>query len=198
MEQNQEIYRHMICITNRHLCDRDFYEQMEWVVKKRPAAVILREKDLSEEEYEKMLFECQKRCAGRVPLYAHSHLKAARQENIFNLHLPLPLLRQYIEEKEKLTDFKKIGVSVHSVEEAMEAEELGASYVTAGHIFATDCKKGIPGRGLDFLENVCRSVSIPVYAIGGINEKNLLQVMKKGAAGGCMMSGFMKSESPIR
>ena len=42
----------------------------------------------------------------------------------------------------------------------MEAERLGATYVTAGHIFTTDCKKGLPPRGLDFLKNVCDAVTI--------------------------------------
>ena len=46
----------------------------------------------------------------------------------------------------------------------MEAERLGATYVTAGHIFTTDCKKGLPPRGLDFLKNVCDAVTIPKTA----------------------------------
>lgn len=41
----------------------------------------------------------------------------------------------------KLSKFKTIGTSVHSVEEAIEAQKLGATYISAGHIFATDCKK---------------------------------------------------------
>ena len=57
--------------------------------------------------------------------------------------------------------FKVIGTSVHSVEDAIKAEQLGATYMTAGHIFATDCKKGLPPRGLDFLKNVCDAVGIP-------------------------------------
>ena len=60
-------------------------------------------------------------------------------------------------------DFNLIGVSVHSVEEAIFAEKMGAGYVTAGHIFLTDCKKGLAARGLPFLKNVCESVGIPVY-----------------------------------
>ena len=87
--------------------------------------------------------------------------------------------------------------------------------MTAGHIFATDCKKGLPPRGLDFLKNVCDAVGIPVYAIGGINIASsddstasdapsaydampdinvprLSGVMECGAAGGCIMSGMMR------
>ena len=86
-----------------------------------------------------------------------------------------------------------MGTSVHSPEEAALAEKLGASYVTAGHIFATDCKKGVPPRGLDFLENVCKSVKIPVYAIGGITRSNMHLALEKGAAGVCVMSGLMNN-----
>ena len=87
--------------------------------------------------------------------------------------------------------------------------------MTAGHIFATDCKKGLPPRGLDFLKSVCDAVGIPVYAIGGINIASsddstasdapsaydampdinvprLSEVMECGAAGGCIMSGMMR------
>ena len=52
----------------------------------------------------------------------------------------------------------------------------------------------MPPRGLDFLKDVCRSVSIPVYAIGGIriDEAQLQELLDCGAAGGCVMSGMMK------
>lgn len=79
-------------------------------------------------------------------------------------------------------------------EDAMEAERLGATYVTAGHIFTTDCKKGLPPRGLDFLKNVCDAVTIPVYGIGGIkfDPQQWNSLKKQGACGGCIMSGMMQ------
>lgn len=89
-------------------------------------------------------------------------------------------------------DFDLIGVSVHSVEEAIFAEKMGADYVTAGHIFLTDCKKGLAARGLPFLKNVCESVGIPVYAIGGITPDHVDDVLGAGAAGFCVMSGIMR------
>ena len=90
---------------------------------------------------------------------------------------------------------QKIGTSVHSTEQAQEAQELGASYVTAGHIYATDCKKGLQPRGLDFLRQVCAAVDLPVYAIGGIkfDETQWMSLKECGAAGGCIMSGMMKA-----
>ena len=62
----------------------------------------------------------------------------------------------------------------------------------AGNIFETDCKKGLPGRGLSFLQEVCKQVSIPVYGIGGITPDRMEQLLLAGASGGCMMSGFLK------
>ena len=54
------------------------------------------------------------------------------------------------------------------------------------------CKKGLAPRGLDFLHEVCSSVKIPVYAIGGIHEENMESCIQSGAAGVCMMSEYMK------
>ena len=98
--------------------------------------------------------------------------------------------------EEKKARFSVLGASCHSVEDAVEAEKLGCTYLTAGHVFATDCKRGLPGRGLDFLKAVCQSMSIPVYAIGGISPENIADVRKAGAAGACVMSGLMGCENP--
>lgn len=92
-----------------------------------------------------------------------------------------------------LCDFNIIGASVHSLEEAMEAERLSASYVVAGHIFPTDCKAGLLPRGTGFLKEICENVHIPVYALGGINDNNEELVKECGADGACRMSGYMRS-----
>jgi thiamine-phosphate pyrophosphorylase len=80
---------------------------------------------------------------------------------------------------------------VHTVSEAKEAQELGADYLIAGHIFPTDCKKGVAARGLIFLEVVCDSVTVPVFAIGGITEERKEAVLSTGAKGICQMSEAM-------
>ncbi|MEG0250945.1 MAG: thiamine phosphate synthase [Peptostreptococcus sp.] len=88
--------------------------------------------------------------------------------------------------------YKEIGVSVHSIDEAKRAESLGASYLTFGHIFETDCKKGLEPRGLKLLKELCSSVAIPIYAIGGITPQNAYLAVENGAKGVCIMSGIMK------
>ena len=92
----------------------------------------------------------------------------------------------------KYPHIKRIGTSIHSVEDAVFAESHGADYITAGHIFTTDCKKGLPGRGVDWLKSICNAVSIPVYAIGGISDANVSLLSDGNIAGYCMMSASMK------
>lgn len=176
----------IICVTNRKLCAKPLEEQLAFLVKKGISRVILREKDLPEGEYAALA----KRALGvpEIELFIHNFPNVARELSVKKIHLPLAKLTREI-----CAEFEVVGASVHSAEEAVEAEKLGASYVTAGHIFATDCKKGVPPRGLEFLENVCKSVKIPVYAIGGISRGNMHLALEAGAAGVCVMSGLMNS-----
>ena len=108
------------------------------------------------------------------------------------LHLPLNRWDEW-EEKESLRNaMREIGTSVHSVEQAKKAMELGADYITAGHIFLTDCKKGLPPRGLNFLQQICAITSVPVYGIGGVKKENEQSILECGAKGVCIMSGCMR------
>ena len=188
----------VIAVTNRKLSQRPFLEQIKRVCQLRPEAVILREKDLSETEYAKLAEEVYNITTSYdVRLIIHTYINDARELGINTVHMSLHNMREYrkefIDNVNKINNIKT-GCSIHSVEEAVEARNMGASYITAGHVYATDCKKGLAPRGLDFLKNVCDSVDIPVYAIGGINidDGRRKEVKKYGAAGSCIMSGMMK------
>ena len=181
----------IFCVTNRSLCEGDFLSQVKKVAEGGADAVILREKDLPEQDYEALAKEVLKICqdAG-TPCILHSFVSAAIRLDAKAIHLPLPVLRTMTaEEKAK---FDSIGASCHSKEEAEEAERLGCTYITAGHVFVTDCKKGLAPRGLSFLQEVCEAVTLPVYAIGGINSENAQSAYEAGAKGVCLMSGFMR------
>lgn len=185
----------IICVTNRALCTDDFLQQLTRIAQAAPAAILLREKDLPEAEYKQLaasvLAICRKH---HVPCILHSFVNAAIQLGHDSIHLPLPLLRQMSPEQK--AQFSVIGASCHSSSDAKEAEGLGCTYITAGHVFMTDCKKGLPPRGLTFLQEVCESVSIPVYAIGGIDADNVAEVRAAGAKGACVMSGLMCCADP--
>ncbi|MFQ7264850.1 MAG: thiamine phosphate synthase [Lachnospiraceae bacterium] len=180
----------LICVTNRKLVRGDFLERLKEIARQRPAGILLREKDLTPEEYRKLAREVQSICkkAG-VPCILHSFTGVAEELEADALHLPLPLLRKL--PGEDRGRFRQLGASCHSISEAREAMEMGCTYITAGHIFETDCKRGLPGRGLEFLREVCRAVTIPVYAIGGIEPKRMAEIFAAGAAGACVMSGPM-------
>lgn len=188
----------VIAVTNRKLSQRPFLEQIKRVCQLRPEAIILREKDLSETEYAKLAEEVYNITTSYdVRLIIHTYINVAKELGINTVHMSLHNMREYrkefIDNVNKINNIKT-GCSIHSVEEAVEARNMGASYITAGHVYATDCKKGLAPRGLDFLKNVCDSVDIPVYAIGGINidDGRRKEVKKYGVAGSCIMSGMMK------
>lgn len=183
----------ILCVTNRRLCREDFLSRIEKIAACHPAGILLREKDLPWEEYQKLASSVMEICARyQVPCVLHSFVDAALQLQAQAIHLPLPILRS-LSEGEK-SRFSVLGASCHSVADAQEAQALGCTYLTAGHVFETDCKKGLPGRGLGFLRDVCEAVSIPVYGIGGIDGGNISQVRGAGAAGACLMSSLMVAE----
>ncbi len=180
----------IICVTNRLLCKEDFLSRIEKIALVHPKAIILREKDLSKQEYKELAVSVLEICRKHnTPCILHSFFDVASELDCKSLHLPLPILKS-LSQKDR-ERFTELGASCHSLEDAVEAERLGCTYITAGHIFDTDCKKGVAGRGIDFLKTVCRGVSIPCYAIGGISPKNIFQIRSAGAKGACIMSGGM-------
>lgn len=154
-----------------------------------------REKDLSHEEYEEL--------AGKVlkitnqegkKCILHTDYRAALSLSHPFVHVPLSVMAQMSQkEREKLRNsVKEMSTSIHSLEQLKEAEAFSMDFVIAGHIFATDCKKDLPPRGLSFLENICDNSEVPVYAIGGMTKEREPEVMRKGASGICIMSGCMR------
>ena len=195
-------------ISNRKLCENENLEkQIEKIFSAYQRKIILenfeivaltlREKDLNKNKYlnlvEKIYPICQKY---RIDLILHQNydLRLDNKYNIKGLHLSyntFKSLNKNIRE-ELIRKYKKIGVSIHSINEAKEVENLGANYVVAGHIFKTDCKKDLEPRGLKFIQELSLILTIPIFAIGGINQENSHLVINSGAFGVCMMSSLMK------
>lgn len=183
----------VLVISNRSLCSggrREFVQRIRLLRSPEASAVtavILREKDLSQQEYRALAQDIlEGESETDAPLILHSFVNVALELGCHAIHLPyIPFLGLTDAQREWFTT---LGVSCHSVSEALEAQRLGASYVTASHIFPTQCKPGVPARGLDFLAEVTRQVDIPVYALGGIDEKNMAPCMDQGAKGVCVMS----------
>ncbi len=182
----------VIAVTNRKLCNDCFAERVQKILSAEPFLVILREKDLPDSEYEKLAGEIVSGNAKYKSILSLNRPGIAAKLGIENVHLTIHDLR----ENGRPEEIKRVGVSVHSADEAKEAQNLGADYLIAGHIYATDCKKGVPPRGIDFLREVVSSVQIPVFAIGGICEENFREPLENGAKGVCLMSELMTCDKP--
>lgn len=185
----------IICVTARELSRENFFAQTEKICAGGIDRLILREKDMSDMGYENLAARVMEICGKyNTSLSLHSRLKSARDLGVNSVHLSYNAFMG-----EDTRDFDTVGVSVHSAGEATAAADNCPSYIIAGHIFATDCKRGVPPRGTDFLADIVRSVSnfnIPVYAIGGVTPENAALCAEAGAAGVCIMSGLMQSEEP--
>lgn len=185
----------LLAITDAGSCPRSLTEQLPRLKQAPivPAALILRAKALSSADYQTLAKQAQKICCEQqLPLILHSDWQLASNLGIDRLHLPLSLLSTLPEAEKKRLCW--LSTSVHSVAEVQQAEALGASVLIAGHIYATQCKAGLAPRGLGFLQAICQSTSLPVYAIGGIgfNTAQLAELQAKGARGACVMSAYMR------
>ena len=195
-------------ISNRKLCENENLEkQIEKIFLAYERKIILknfdivaltlREKDLNKNEYLKLIEKiypiCQKYKINLI-LHQNYDLNLDDKYNIEGIHLSYDIFKSLNEniKAELIKKYKRIGVSIHSLEEAKDVESLGASYVIAGHIFETDCKKGLEPRGLKFVKDLSSTLTIPIFAIGGIDEKKSLSVIDSGAFSVCMMSSIMK------
>ena len=185
----KKVWKH-IAITNQELCSSDFLDKVRWLSNSKLSGydvIILREKMLSEEAYRELASQVLSINQDSI---LHNFIDVAISLRHDKIHLPMPRFRTM--NNEERSHFSIIGVSIHSLEEAVEAQKLGATYVIYGHVFQTECKKGLEPRGLLELQMICKKLTIPVYGLGGINEENEALVFEAGASGVCQMSGAMQ------
>lgn len=184
----------VVCITNRKLVrTEEFLPQIARILEKDPDWLVLREKDLTGEEYGRLAEQVIELCEKKNMLHKlvlHNYWRVAKEYGIKNIHMPLGELAELPEVERQ--SFQQVGTSVHSLEELKLAETYGASYCFAGHVFATDCKPGLAPRGLNFLKEICENTVVPIYAIGGVNGENASACVEAGATGVCIMSACMR------
>lgn len=184
----------VIAITNRNLAGDAYWSQLEKIASSKVHAIILREKDLSEQDYivwAKMALQIcnahQKTCI------LHNFGKAAITLHVPHFHCSLAYLKEHTAIRFYMNT---LGVSVHSVDEALEAAELGATYIMASHVFETACKPDSKPIGPDTVQAICQAVEIPVYALGGVTPQTVPELKGTGITGLASMSGLMTSEDP--
>ena len=185
----------IIGVTNRLLCENNFFEQIENICKQNLYALILREKDLDDKTYEEFAIKCNDICnKNNVLFFINTKINIAQKLKIKNIQVSF---EYFVNNKESLNSFDNIAISIHSLSEALTVQKFVEEtpqniFIIAGHIFETDCKKGLDPRGVEFLKEICANVEIPVFAIGGINEKTIKELKDVKIEGVCLMSALMK------
>lgn len=185
----------LYAVTDRSwLKGETLYEQVEKALKGGVTLVQLREKELSEPEFEaegKSLLELCHRY--RVPLIINDNVELAERIGADGVHVgqsDMELTRA----REILGADKIIGVTAKTVEQAQAAERAGADYLGSGAVFGSSTKTDAKPMELSLLQEICQSVTIPVVAIGGINHDNILKLKGCKIAGAAVVSGIFACE----
>ena len=169
---------------------------VEDVLKSGATFLQLREKIQGHEEIVEMAKKLQALCKKyKVPFVVNDDIMAAKEMDADGVHIGQSDM-EYTKAREILGPDKIIGVSAGNLQEAKEAERVGADYIGVGAVFHTDTKKDATSLTMDQLKEICESVSIPVVAIGGISVDNALELKGTGVDGICVISAIFGSENP--
>jgi thiamine-phosphate pyrophosphorylase len=185
-------------ITDRKGCTgRDLLTVVGKALEGGVKAIQLREKDLPARDLYDLALEMRE-LTGRfgARLFVNDRIDIAMAVDADGVHLGESGMTANIARK-LLEKGKLIGVSCHSLESALSAQEKGADFITCGPVFHTPSKAayGEP-LGLSLLAGVARSIIIPVFAIGGIKRGNIGEVMAAGAKGVALISAIIAAEDP--
>ena len=162
--------------------------QVELALEGGATCIQLREKQLGEEDFLREAIELKAVCARYgVPLIINDNVEVLLESGADGVHIgqgdgDVPRIR------ERIGPDKILGVSAHNVEEALRAQQEGADYLGAGAVFATGTKPEAGSLKLETLQAICRAVTIPVVAIGGISQENVIHLAGSGASGVAVVS----------
>lgn len=169
-------------------------EQVESALKGGATCVQLREKELGEEEFLAEAIEIKALCEKYgVPLFINDNVDVAIKCGADGVHVGQEDMAA-AKVREKVGSGMMIGVSAHTVEEALEAVRSGADCLGAGAMFATSTKevKGLLSK--EVLRDICAAVDVPVVAIGGIGEHNISELAGTGIDGVAIVSDIFSAD----
>ena len=173
---------------------QSLYEQVESALKGGVTCVQLREKDLDEESFLKEAIEICRLCKSYgVPFFINDNVDIAIKCHADGIHVGQEDM-EASKVRERVGEEMMIGVSVHSVAEALEAVKNGADCLGVGSMFSTSTKKDVDLLPKETLRDICAAVDIPVVAIGGINRSNILKLSGSGVDGVALVSAIFASE----
>lgn len=185
----------LYAVTDRAwLNGRSLCVDVEKALKGGVTCVQLREKELSDEEFLREAIQINALCKKyNIPFVINDNVDIALKCGADGVHVGQSDMEAG-RVRSIAGDKMIIGVSAHNVEEAVEAERLGADYLGVGAAFATSTKKDAGNISFETIKAICEAVSIPVVAIGGISKKNMMQLKGTGVDGVALVSAVFASE----
>ena len=173
---------------------QSLYEQVECALKGGATCVQLREKELDDEAFLNEAMEISALCRKYgVPFFINDNVEIAIKCHADGIHVGQEDM-EASKVRERVGSDMMIGVSVHSVEEALEAVKNGADCLGVGAMFSTSTKTDVNVMPKETLRDICAAVDIPVVAIGGINKSNISQLAGTGVNGVALVSAIFAAD----
>lgn len=185
----------LYAVTDRAWVGRQsLYEQVESAIKGGVTCVQLREKELNDEDFLAEAIEISAMCRKhKVPFFINDNVEVAIKCNADGIHVGQEDMAA-AQVRSRVGDDMMIGVSVHSVEEALDAVKNGADCLGVGAIFSTSTKTDVDVLPREVLCDICNAVDIPVVAIGGIGKGNISQLAGTGVDGVALVSAIFGAD----
>ena len=194
MKCNKEMML-LYAVTDRAWTGRQtLMEQVEDALKGGATCVQLREKELDEETFLQEAMEMKALCEKyQVPFFVNDNVEIAVKCKADGIHVGQEDMAA-AKVRQQVGDEMMIGVSVHSVEEALEAVKNGADCLGVGAMFSTSTKTDADVLPKEVLKEICDAVDIPVVAIGGISKENMTELKGTGVDGVALVSAIFAAE----
>lgn len=173
---------------------QSLYEQVESALKGGVTCVQLREKELDEAEFLAEAIKIRELCNNyHVPFIINDNVDIAIKSGADGIHVGQKDMTAS-DVRQRIGDHMILGVSAHTVEEAVQAVKNGADYLGAGAVFSTSTKHDVVGLSQETLQEICSSVKVPVVAIGGINKNNIVKLSGTGVDGVALVSAIFSAD----
>ncbi len=169
-------------------------EQVECAIRGGVTCVQLREKQLDEQAFFQEALEMKRLCRKyHVPFLIDDNVELAIRCGADGVHVGQSDMNAG-KVRSLIGDGMLLGVSVQTVEQALAAQDAGADYLGVGAVFVTSTKQDAEAVSHEALRRICAAVQIPVVAIGGIGQGNILELSGTGVDGVAVVSAIFGAE----
>lgn len=195
MKFNKESLNLYLVTDQTWIGNRTLKEDVEEALNNGVSFLQLREKNLDKELFLKSAVEMKALASiYSVPFVINDDVEIALASDADGVHIGQNDMLA-LQARDKLGNEKILGVSVRTVSQAREAEKMGADYLGVGAVFSTTTKLDAADVSYEELSAICSAVSIPVVAIGGVNEENIDQLKGSGVCGVAVISGILAKKN---